>query len=95
MKIKTRTAKSDGGRHPVWDLGYLDAAAKDARRFLAEAQYAHIVQQFDDLAGESDPAQSDTVDVRPIDDFFELRDKGGLLGRLMFVCISRTAKKRS
>lgn len=83
MKIRTRTAKElEPSRPALWKLAYLDAAASDARRFLTEDQYAHVVQQFDDLAASRDPRRSETQDVRPIDDWYELREKGGLLGKI-------------
>jgi hypothetical protein len=63
-------------------IGYLEAAEKDARNFLTEEQYAHSVQLFDELAYESDPTRSETQDVRKIHEFYELRDKGGILGKI-------------
>ena len=32
--------------------------------------------------GQEDPTHSQTIDIRPVEDFYELRDKGGILGRL-------------
>ena len=44
-------------------------------------EYAHVVQLFDELAFESNPSKSETQDVRSIEEFYELRDKGGVLGK--------------
>lgn len=83
MKVRTRKAKrSSSLETPKWELGYLDAAEKDARKFLSDEQYAHAIQLFEDLAYESDPTKSQTQDVRKIDQFYELRDKGGILGKI-------------
>jgi hypothetical protein len=83
MDIKIREARvGTEGKTRTWRLGYVDAAEKDARKFLNEDQYAHAVQLFDELALEENPRLSRTQDVRPIDDFYELRDKGGVLGRI-------------
>lgn len=83
MKAKTRTLKP-GLAHetPKWELGYLEAAERDAKRFLTEEQYAHAIQLFEDLAYESNPIKSKTQDVRKIYEFYELRDKGGILGKI-------------
>lgn len=83
MKVKTRTLKP-GTAHeaPQWELGYLEAAERDGRKFLTEERYAHVVQLFEDLAYESDPTKSETQDVRKIYEFYELRDKGGILGKI-------------
>jgi hypothetical protein len=83
MKVKTRTAKKHTAYEvPKWELGYLEAAEKDARGFLTDEQYAHVVQLFDDLAYESEPAKSQTQDVHRVHEFYELRDKGGVLGKI-------------
>jgi hypothetical protein len=34
MDVRTRAATSSGEQTPLWNLGYLDAAEKDARKFL-------------------------------------------------------------
>jgi hypothetical protein len=83
MEMKKRTAKQGTFYGTAqWELGYLEAAEKDARRFLTEEQYAHAVQLFDELAYEADPTKSETQDVRKIQEFHELRDKGGVLGKI-------------
>lgn len=89
MGMKTRAGKPSD-RVPVWTLGYLEACARDAKSFLNDDQYAHLVQQFDELACERNPRMSDTLDIRPIEDFFELRDKGGILGKInvrVYFCV--------
>jgi len=82
MDVKTRPAAPPGEQTPLWNLGYLDAAEKDARKFLSDDQYSYVVELFDQLACEQNPRLSNTQDVRPIDQFFELRDKGGILGKI-------------
>lgn len=65
-----------------WKLGYLDAAVGDAG-FLSEVQYDYLVGQFKDMAQCADPMKCPTVDVEAIgDEIFELKDKGGILGKL-------------
>lgn len=67
---------------PKWELGYLEVAEKEARKLLTNDQYVHALELFDDLAYETDPTKSQTQDVRKIENFYELRDKGGILGNI-------------
>lgn len=83
MEIRTREAHAQVGKEAsVWLLGYVTTAQDDAKKFLTPEQYAHAVRQFDELAAEQNPRKSLTQDVRPIDEFYELREKGGILGRI-------------
>lgn len=41
-----------------------------------------MADQVRELARQDDPTHSRTVDVRPIEDFYEIRDKGGILKKL-------------
>ncbi len=55
-------------------------------QFLTSPQYRHISLQYQDLARQTDPAHPSfkIVDVRSIGEYFELRDKGGVLGKINF-----------
>ncbi len=46
---------------------------------LNKDQYNHMAEQVRELARQDDPSHSVTIDVRPIEEFFEIRDKGGIL----------------
>lgn len=81
MDLKTRTAATEQGT-AHWRLGYLDAAESEGRSILNDDQYSHIVQLFDQLASERNPRLSQTQKIKPIDDFHELCEKGGLLGKI-------------
>ena len=50
--------------------------------FLDESQYHHVVDQIKELARHTDPTHSSVLDIDAIEDFFELRDKGGRLGKI-------------
>ena len=83
MKAKIRTLETTVScETPQWELGYLEVAEKEARKLLNEEQYAHAVQLFESLAYETDPFKSEVHDIRDIEDFYELRDKGGILGNI-------------
>ena len=77
-------AKVGGGRRPgyEWAVEYLTVAEDEARRFLNDAQYTHIVHQLQSLARERDPTHPVTVVVAKVEDFHELKDKGGPLGKI-------------
>lgn len=73
-----------GGPSPGyrWNVQVLDRAHDEAMRFLDEEQYDHMAGQVRELALEDDPTHCPTVDVQPIEDFHEIRDKGGILKSL-------------
>lgn len=76
--------KQDAGPHEGyrWNVGIIDSVYGEARAFLDAAQYRHLALQVQELARQDDPTHSQTVDVRLIERFHEIRDKGGVLGRL-------------
>ena len=51
-------------------------------KILNQDQYEHLAQQFRELARQDDPSHSVTIDVKAIEDDLELRDEGGILGKL-------------
>ena len=65
-----------------WNVDILDRAFEQAIGFLDEDQYAHMADQVRELAMQGDPTHSETIDVRDIEDFYEIRDKGGVLGKI-------------
>ena len=58
----------------------LSIAFTEAKKFLNDCQYEHMADQVKELAREADPTHSLTASVDAIEDFHELRDKGGPLG---------------
>jgi hypothetical protein len=77
--VKERAGPGPGYR---WNVNILDCAYEEARAFLNDEQYDHLADQVRELALQDDPTHSETVDVRPIEEFYEIRDKGGVLYRL-------------
>jgi hypothetical protein len=76
--------KAGSGPPPgyLWNIDILDCGFEEAMEFLDADQYAHLAEQFRELAGQDDPTHSETIDVRPIEDFYEVRDKGGVLEKI-------------
>jgi len=65
-----------------WVPAYLEQSATDAREFLNEAQYEHAVRQILQLCTEEDPTHPKLADVDAVEEFHELRDKYGVLGKI-------------
>ncbi|MCW5775080.1 MAG: hypothetical protein KIS87_01365 [Phycisphaeraceae bacterium] len=66
----------------LWSVYYLSVARDEAMAFLNGGQYAHVVDLVRALATEPDPSHPTTVTVEAIEDFYELKDKGGILGKI-------------
>ncbi len=64
-----------------WGVSLLSFALKEVE-FLSGEQHKHLILQVKELARHSDPTHSDTLSLRPIEAFHELRDWGGVLGDL-------------
>jgi len=62
-----------------WSVGILDRAHREASSHLDDAQYQHMALQVKELARQGDPTHSDVVDVRKVEEFYEIRDSGGVL----------------
>lgn len=73
-----------GGPEPgyLWSVEYLTVAKDEANRFLTASQYEHVVDQLRALARERSPTHPHTVSVDAVEDFWELREKGGPLGKI-------------
>jgi hypothetical protein len=65
-----------------WHVWIVDLVLPELMDFLNSDEYQHFVFQFKGLAAEVDPSHSLTSSVDAIEDFYELRDKGGVLGKL-------------
>ncbi len=70
--------------HYQWSVWILNVAFDEAMGFLSPVQYEHMAIQFRELALQEDPTHSDTISVRSMspEDYDELRDKGGVLGKI-------------
>src|SRR5437870_6178531 len=73
---------TEGSTTRKWTPAYLKQSCKEAKAFLTDQQYEYAVEQVLLLCEESDPSHSVLLDVEPIDEFHELRDKGGVLGKI-------------
>jgi hypothetical protein len=79
-KIKLSLVRGQG-RPPgyQWNVWVLDLAYREATEFLNKAQYRHLALQVRELATENDPTHSNTISIDAIEEFYELRDWGGIL----------------
>jgi hypothetical protein len=80
--VKIGVHQGDGDPEFLWTVLVLDLAYQDAMSFLDDAQYHHVAEQVQELARERDPTHPVTQVVDAVEDFFELKDKGGPLGNI-------------
>ena len=82
-ELKVGVHKGDGPPPGYrWNVLMIDFVYDEVMKFLDEAQYAHLAHQFQELGLQLDPRSCQTISVKRIEDFYELRDKGGILGGL-------------
>ena len=75
-----------------WNVVIFDKAHRESVDVLNEDQHHHMAEQVKELAREEDPTHSETASVDAVEDFHELRDKGGILGGLnvrVFFCLDK------
>ena len=92
MDVILRTGESSRRK---WTPGYVEASAKEAKKFLNGVQYDHAVQLVLTLCEEDDPTHPVLLDVGPVKDFYELRDKGGVLLKInlrIYFCVFHDPK---
>jgi len=80
--VKIMVWKGDGPDPGYqWTVLSLDCVFDEAQRHFDDAQYEHLAHQIRDLAGHPSPTRSDTLSIKKVEGFYELRDKGGPLGK--------------
>lgn len=77
LKIGVRAGAGDPPF--LWTVAVLQVAFDEALSFLGVDQYRRLARQFQELASQGDPTHSDTISLDKIEDFYELRDWGGIL----------------
>lgn len=66
----------------LWSVAILEASFEEAMRVIGSAGYSHFADQVKELARHAIPSQCESVDVKALEDFFEIRDHGGPLGNV-------------
>lgn len=82
-KKQLKVGVNQGGGSPPgyeWTVLVLEVAYAEIRRAFSESQYEHLVLQVKELARDKDPSHSQVLSIDKVEDFFELRDRGGVLG---------------
>ena len=78
-----------------WSVGLMNFVVEEAMGILNPAGYQHMAMQVRELARQADPSHSPTVDVKPIEEFYEISDKGGVYGGAnvrLFFGVDKTAR---
>ncbi|QDV56401.1 hypothetical protein [Rosistilla oblonga] len=65
-----------------WSAWVLDVANSEIRNTFAKPAVEHLILQVQELAREPSPSSSDILRIEKVEDFFELKDKGGVLGNV-------------
>jgi hypothetical protein len=82
MAKQVKVGVTQGGGPPPgyrWGVDILDEGFHEVMKFVNVCQYWHLALQFKELAREIDPSHPQTASVDAVEDFYELRDKGGVL----------------
>ena len=93
--VKIGVLAGDAGKDGEyqWNVLILDRAYEEAMKILNVEQYAYTAAQVKALATEQDPTHSNLCSVDAIEDFHELREKHGVLGKInlrVFFFLDRT-----
>lgn len=86
MTRKRRTdvgheASNASGKHE-WVVVALNVAKAEGRKILSKPQYEHIKEILERLVDFGDKEELSDLSIEPIGSFWELREKGGILGRI-------------
>ena len=65
-----------------WTVIILGLAKKEGRKILSDVQYDHVVEVLRRLVDFGNSEEIGDLDIRSIESFFELREKGGVLGKI-------------
>jgi hypothetical protein len=92
--------KIGGGPPPgyFWNVQIFEQADREGHEALDDDQYDHMADQVRELARQPDPTHSQLIDIRPVEDFYEIRDKGGVLGKLnvrLFYFVNKNSPPRA
>ncbi len=81
-KVGVRVGQTAPAGTYQWTVFILSWAYDEARKILDADQYEYAVSQIMVLATEADPTHSVLCSVDAIEDFYELREKHGVLGKI-------------
>ena len=79
-----RLLTENGGPPPgyLWGVEAFPQVRHEAVKVISDDQFRHIADQVKELARLKEPSKSELVDVRRVDNMYELRDSGGELRNL-------------
>lgn len=82
MDRSTVLRRGGSGREPgrKWTIISLASVRREAEKCLTESERCHLRDIISELAYEVTPSHAKTCSVDQVEDFYELREKGGPLG---------------
>ena len=84
-KPEVKIGVNEGGGEPpgfIWSVWVLNSANSEIRKTFSAPAVEHLILQMEHLADEVSPSRSVTLSIDKIEEFYELRDKGGVLGNV-------------
>jgi mRNA-degrading endonuclease RelE of RelBE toxin-antitoxin system len=85
-KKQVKVGIKEGGGPPPgyrWTVEFLTIAENEALKILTrQCQYEHVKDQIRELARHEDPKHSQTLRLQQVGDVWELKEKGGPLGKI-------------
>lgn len=82
VKVGVVAGDSGPGISYDWNVLILDRAYDEAMKLLNPEQYTYVACQVKAMATEPDPTHSNLCSVDAIEDYHELREKHGVLGKI-------------
>jgi hypothetical protein len=80
---RNKTVPREAPKVQQWQkVVVLELPRREAREFLTIGQYVHVTDFVKQLVGFGRRAYDMTMRISPLGDFWELKEKGGLLGRI-------------
>ena len=67
-----------------WSVVVFDSAKKEIEKAFSAQEYYHLIDQVRVLATEENPLRPQLLEVRTVEDFYELRELGTISGRVFF-----------
>ncbi|AMV18278.1 hypothetical protein [Planctomyces sp. SH-PL14] len=81
-QLKTGVVEGSSDPPYQWTVGILQLAFDEAMEILTDGQYRHVALQFQELARQDSMVRSETISIDKVEDCYELREKGGILGNI-------------
>jgi len=77
-----RDSQAEEAQNAKWVVVVLGAAKKEGHKILNDVRYDHVVSILKRLVDFGNLDELSDLDIEPIESFYELKEKGGILGKI-------------